>query len=116
MTYMLITLARLSSSAMVCRMVLMEAALTTSPAPKIARNTSDSQRVPDQENLGQSDTGRHRAAAIHPAEAAHRTARRKGECAQDRSQPYRAGEKTECPRAAAKVSAAKIGISEDRAR
>src|SRR5260370_40463009 len=50
MTYMLITLARLSSSARVCRMVLMEAAVTTSPAPKSARNASDNQRVPDKEN------------------------------------------------------------------
>src|SRR2546422_10348172 len=50
MTYMLITLARLSSSATVCRMVLMEAAVTTSPAPKTARNASDNQKVPDKEN------------------------------------------------------------------
>src|SRR6266851_3240749 len=50
MTYMLITLARLSSSARVWRMVLIEAAVTTSPAPKTARNASDNQRVPDREN------------------------------------------------------------------
>src|SRR5881396_2026372 len=50
MTYMLITLARLSSSARVWRIVLMEAAVTTSPAPKTASNASDNQSVPDSEN------------------------------------------------------------------
>src|SRR5882672_5258401 len=50
MTYRLMILARLSSSATVCNIVLIEAAVTTRPAPKTARKTSDSHSAPDREN------------------------------------------------------------------
>jgi len=59
----------------------MEAAVTTSPAPKTARNASDNQRVPDKKSV-KATPATTVSRRDYPAEPAHRTARskRKGAC------------------------------------
>src|SRR5260221_1355532 len=113
-TYMLITLARLSSSAMVCRMVLMEAAVTTSPAPKIARHTSDNHKVPDKENPVRATPAVTAAAAItRPRPRTDPRAARANvpRIAPSPTAPMRKPKVLESP---LKVSAAKIGMSDEQ--
>src|SRR2546427_3304995 len=114
MTYMLMIRARLSSSATVCRMVLMEAAVTTSPAPKIARKVSDNHKVPDKENPVKATPAVTVATAItRPRPRTELRAARANvpKMAPSPTAPMRKPKVLESP---LKVSAAKIGISEDQ--
>src|SRR6266513_2667358 len=95
-------------------MVLMEAAVTTSPAPKIARQVSDNQKVRDRENPVRATPAITVAAAItRPRPRTELRAARANvpKIAPRPTAPMRKPKVRESP---LKVSAAKIGISEDQ--
>src|SRR5258708_39652598 len=95
-------------------MVLMEAAVTTSPAPKIARNTSDNQTVPDKENPVKATPAATAAAAItRPRPRTEPRAARANvpRIAPSPTAPMRTPKVLESPLT---VSAAKNGINDDQ--
>lgn len=94
-------------------MVLIDAAVTTSPAPKTARSASDSQSIPERENPTKAAPAR--TALAHTTRPRPRTelriARAKVPATAPRpTEPMRKPNVLESP---PKVSAANIGINDD---